>query len=61
MQRHFTFRLMTSRTFNESPLGIKRVMLHKAPQERVDFIKKFARSYEFLDIKSCDQNDFIKN
>lgn len=60
MQRHFTFRLMTTRKFYESPLGIKKVMM-KAPQEKVDFIKQFARSYEFMDLKSCRQNDMIKN
>ncbi|MFB6340405.1 hypothetical protein ACE01N_04870 [Saccharicrinis sp. FJH2] len=61
MQKHFTFRLMTSRNFNESPLGIKKGFIRKAPQDKVDFIKRFARSYEYLDLKSCSEKDIHKN
>ena len=52
---------MTSRYFNESPLGIKKGIIRKAPQDKVDFIKKFARSYEFMDLKSCSVKDMHKN
>lgn len=61
MYKHFTFRLFTVIKFNESTLGIDTSRLVKAPKAKVDFIKQFARSYENLKLKSCQEQDFVKN
>lgn len=62
MYKHFTFKLFTTKRFNEFvPAGLKFYPGLKAPENRVDFIKKFSRSYEFLDLKSCSEHDMVKN
>ena len=61
MYKHFTFRLFTVNKINESKLRIDRTKLVAAPKAKVDLIKQFARSYENLNLESCEERDFVKN
>lgn len=61
MIKLFTFKLFFRSTYhlNSKKEAVK--CLIEAPEDRVRFIKDFARAYEAADLTTCEQKDLILN